>query len=85
MADIKKTVYIIPGDSKPVKVVYENDACDSKIEVDDLTGEVFVERPLSPSERESLLKLIKDGTIAMPSFGVYTFETDGTTLSIKGD
>lgn len=85
MADVKKTVYIIPGDSKPVKVVYENDACDSKIEVNDLTGEVFVERPLSPSERESLLRLINDGVIAMPSFGVYTFETDGATLSIKGD
>lgn len=78
-------VYIFPTDNKPVKIVYESDACDSKIEVDDLTGEVFVERPLSPSERESLLRLINDGTIAIPSFGVYTFETDGTTLSIKGD
>lgn len=78
-------VHIIPTDNKPVKIVYENDACDSKIELNELTGEVFVERPLSPSERESLLRLINDGVIAMPSFGVYTFETDGTTLSMKGD
>ncbi len=78
-------VYIIPTDDKPVKIVYENDSCDNKLEVDDLTGEVFVERPLSPSERESLLKLINDGMIVMPNFGAYTFETDGTTLSIKGD
>lgn len=78
-------VYIIPTDDKPIKVVYENNSCDSKIEVDDLTDELFVKRPLSPSERESLLRLINDGVIAVSSFGVYIFETDGTTLSIKED
>lgn len=78
-------VYIVPVDDKPVKIVYENNSCDSKIEVDDLTGELFVKRPLSPSERESFLRLINDGVIAATNFGTYTFETDGTTLSIKGD
>lgn len=78
-------VYIAPPDDKPVKVVYENNSCDSKIEVDELTGELFVQRPLSPSERESLLRLINDGVIAATNFGIYTFETDGTTLSIKGE
>ena len=78
-------VYIIPTDNKPVKIVYENDSCDNKLEVDELTGELFVKRPLSPSERESLLNLINKGTIVMPNFGVYTFKTDGTTLSIKGE
>lgn len=78
-------VYIFPTDNKPVKIVYENDSCDSKIGVDDLTGELFVKRPLSPSERESLLRLINDRVIAVPNLGVYIFETDGTTLSIKGD
>ena len=76
-------VYIIPTDDKPVKVVYENDSCDNKLEVDGVTGELFVKRPLSPSERESLLKLI-NGVKAI-NVGAYTFETDGTTLSIKGD
>ena len=51
-------VCIIPTEDKPVKVVYENDSCDNKVEVDDLTGEVFVERPLSPHERKSLSELI---------------------------
>ena len=78
-------VYIFPTDDKPVKVVYENNSCDYKIEVDNLTEEVFVERPLSPSERESLLKLINDRVVAVSNVGTYTFETDGTTLSIKGD
>lgn len=78
-------VYIIPTDNKPVKIVYENDSCDNKVEVDGLTGELFIKRPLSPSERESLLRLINDGVIAVPNFGAYTFETDGTILSIKGD
>lgn len=78
-------VYIVPADDKPVKVVYENNSCDSKIEVDDLTGELLVQRPLSPSERELLLKLINDGVIAATNIGTYTFETDGTTLSIKGE
>ena len=74
-------VYIVPTVDKPVKIVYK----DIKIEVDDLTGELFVQRPLSLSERESLLKLINDGMIAVTNIGTYTFETDGTTLSIKGD
>lgn len=80
-------VYIFPTDNKPVKIVCENDSCDSKIEieVDDLTDEVFVKRLLSPSERESFLRLINDGVIAATNFGTYTFQTDGTTLSIKGD
>lgn len=78
-------VYIVPTVDKPVKIVYDNDSCDSKIEVDDLTGELFVERPLSPPERESLLRLINDGVIAATNFGTYTFETDGTVLSIKGE
>lgn len=78
-------VYIVPAGDKLVKVVYENDSCDNKLEVDELTGELFVKRPLSPSERESLLKLINDRVIAATNFGTYTFETDGTTLSIKGD
>lgn len=73
----------------PVKIVYDNDSCDNKleieIEVDDLTGEVFVKRLLSPSERESFLRLINDGVKAATNFGTYTFETDGTTLFIKGD
>ena len=77
-------VYIVPADDKPVKVIYENNSCDSKIEVDDLTGELFVKRPLSPSERESFLRLINE-VKAATNFGAYTFETDGTTLSIKGD
>lgn len=76
-------VYIIPTDDKPVKVVYENDSCDNKLEVDGVTGELFVERPLSPLERESLLKLIND--VKAINVGAYTFETDGTTLSIKGE
>lgn len=78
-------VYIIPADDKPVKVIYENNSCDSKIEVDNLTGELFVKRPLSPSERESFLRLINDGVIAVSNVGTYTFVTDGTTLSIKGE
>lgn len=78
-------VYIVPTDDKPVKVVYENNSCDNKLEVDELTGELFVKRPLSPSERESFLRLINDGVIAATNFGTYTFQTDGTTLSIKGD
>lgn len=78
-------IYVFPAEDKPVKIVYENNSCDSKIGVDDLTGELFVKRPLSPSERESLLRLINDGVIAATNFGTYTFETDGTTLSIKGD
>lgn len=76
-------ICIIPTDDKPIKVVYENDSCDNKLEVDELTGELFVKRPLSPSERESLLKLIND--VKAINVGAYTFETDGTTLSIKGD
>lgn len=40
-------VYIIPTDDKPIKIVYENNSCDNKIEVDNLTEEVFVERPLA--------------------------------------
>ena len=63
-------VYIFPTDDKPVKVVYENNSCDNKIEVDNLTEEVFVERPLSPSERESLLKLIND--VKAINVGAYT-------------
>lgn len=78
-------IYVFPAEDKPVKIVYENNSCDSKIKVDDLTGELVVERPLSPSERESILRLINDGVIAVPNFGAYTFETDGVTLSIKGD
>ena len=78
-------VCIIPTEDKLIKVVYENDSCDNKLEVDELTGEVFVERPLSPSERESFLKLINDGVIAATNVGTYTFESDGTTLSIKGE
>lgn len=78
-------VYIIPTGDKPVKVVYENNSCDGKIEVDDLTGELFVKRPLSSSERESFLRLINDGVITATNIGTYTFETDGVTLSIKGE
>lgn len=78
-------VYVVPTEDKPVKIVYDNNSCDNKLEVDELTGKLFVKRPLSPSERESLLKLINDGVIAATNFGAYTFETDGTTLSIKGD
>ena len=63
-------VYIIPTDDKPVKVVYENNSCDNKIEVDNLTEELFVERPLSHSERESLLKLIND--VKAINVGAYT-------------
>lgn len=65
-------VYIFPTDNKPVKIACENDSCDSKeIEVDDLTGEVFVKRLLSPSERESFLRLINDGVKAATNFGIY--------------